>query len=153
MTLLVAVLIGTIGIVGLWFMLNRHADQTQTELQKLQQQQASSDGKDITSTTNRLNATINTLTTTLGTPRAWSTDTITVMTGLPSTISISSLTIFPDGKFQLIGTAESRQTFVQLETTLKSNPKLTAVATVSTASRRTSVPFDFTGSILAPTKT
>lgn len=142
------VAIASAGTVGLWMMMERHATAIKADLTSLQQQQATASGKDITSTTGQLNTTIKTLTSALGAPQAWSAQTTKVLNGLPLAITISSLTIQHNGQFHLIGVADSRQSFVQLDTALKANPQLSNIATTSTASKRTAVPFDFTGTIV-----
>lgn len=149
---LVTILIGTAGAVGAWVMMDRHATTVATELRQLQQTQSTANGKDITATTGQLNTTIKLLTATLGTPRSWSSNTATIITGLPKAISISSLTIEASGQFHLIGTADTRQSFVQLEEALKSNTQLSKIATTSTASKRTDVPFDFSGTVVTLVK-
>jgi len=144
----VTVLIGTAGAIATWMMMERHSTAVAATLQKIQQTQATTNGQDITATTGQLNTTIKTLTTTLGTPRSWSSDTANILIGLPSTISIQSLTVQANGQFNLVGLADTRQSFVQLEGALKANPKLSKIATTSTASKRTSVPFDFSGTLV-----
>ncbi len=145
--LAVIILIGTGGMIGGWVMLSRHASTVKAELQQLQQRQGKSDGQDITTITSRLNSTIKTLDSTLGWPRSWGSDLATILTGLPSTISISNLTVQSNGQFHLMGVADSRQSFVQLQTALKANAGLSGVTTSSTASKRTAVPFDFSGKL------
>lgn len=147
-TLTVAV--ATAGAVGLWVMLGQHAQTVKKDLAAYEQQRTASSGKDITSTTSQLNTTIKVLTSALGEPQAWSSQATTVLNGLPTAIVITSLNIQRNGQFHLIGVADSRQSFVQLETTLKANTSLSNVATTSTASKRTAVPFDFTGTIVPP---
>lgn len=146
------VFVGTAGVVGLWVMLDRHASTVRTELQEVHDRQATSSGQDIETITQQLNTTIKLLTTTLGTPRSWTSDTADILSGLPTTISISSVEIKNNGQFHLVGVADSRQSFVQLEGVLKTNTKLSNIFTTTTASKRVAVPFDFTGQLVSSSK-
>lgn len=138
-------LFGTGGLFSAQMMMHRHAAATHQELLTIQQRQAKNAGSDLTTTTGALNTTIKTIATVLGSPRSWNRDTAIVLSSLPTGTTLSELTLIGAGKFRLVGITDSRQTFVTLEQQLKDNPQLEQVTTASTASKRTAVPFDFSG--------
>jgi hypothetical protein len=140
-----------VGITGGWFLLQRHAQDVAAELTATQQRQQLSNDKDITGTTTTLNSTIKQLSAAVGTPRSWGRDISTILQGFPTDIVLSDITVQSNGQFRLVGIANSRQAFLQLDDVLKKNPRLTSVATTSTASKRTAVPFDYTGTVTPPT--
>lgn len=141
-------LAGTAVGVVTWRMMQAHATSVTDTLAQLQRKQTSDNGTDITTTTGTLNTTIKSMTTALGTPQSWSALTQTVFTILPAGVTLTKFTLAPNGAFTLSGTADSRQTFVSLDQTLKQDPRLKNVSTTSTASKRTDVPFDFTGIVV-----
>ncbi|MEK7537874.1 MAG: hypothetical protein AAB619_02800 [Patescibacteria group bacterium] len=147
--LAVLTVVGTGGVITAWQLLAGHARQVQGELTALQQRQSTRGETDITATTGTLNTTIKILSTTLGRPQSWSRNAAMVLAALPSGTTVSDLMIQAGGRFRLVGVADSRQTFVALEQTLKTHPQLQQVTTSSTASKRTAVPFDFTGLVVA----
>lgn len=151
--LLILVLIGTAGSVVVWQLLVRHDAAVQADFTLLQQQQGVGTDTDITATTSKLNTTIQTISATLGAPQSWPELTRAVLDILPSGVTITAFTLNPGGAFQITGTADSRQTFINLEQLLKNNPRLKSVTTVSSASKRTSVPFDFSGTVIPVTAT
>ncbi len=134
-----------------WYVLARHAKEVNHTLTTIQQQQAKNSSTDITATTTQLNRTIVALNTTLATPRPWSINTTTIISLLPSGVTLSLLSIQNNGAFHLVGIADSRQTFLTLDQALKGSTKLAQITTTSTASKRTAVPFDYSGQILPPT--
>lgn len=144
-------LLGTAAGVVIWQLMERHAKTVHTELTQLQQKQSAANGTDITTTTSALNTTIKTVSTALGTPQSWATLSQTVFATLPSGVTLTKFSLAPNGAFTISGTADSRQTFVNLDQSLKKDSRLRNVATTSTASKRTDVPFDFTG-IVNPTQ-
>ncbi len=147
--LLLMTCIGTGVVIGTWSILKRHAQHVHATLETLRQQQAQSTGTDIAKTTSELNSTIKTLDATLGTPRSWAADTALLLATLPTGVTLSSTTMQANGSFHLIGIAQSRQVFETLDQALKSSPHLSKVNTTSTASKRTAVPFDYTGQIIS----
>ena len=148
MVLAVMVVIGTGSLAAFYFMLNAHSAEVKEQLAHVRLSQTTTKGKDISATTSQLNTTIISLAIALGTPRSWASDTAVIEAGLPSAVTITSLTINVNGSFRLVGTADSRQSFVQLQEALTKNAKLKDVTTKSTASKRVDVPFDFTGTLL-----
>jgi Tfp pilus assembly protein PilN len=145
--LLILVIIGTAGSVAVWRLLVRHEQVIRDDFNRLQQQGIGA-GTDITTTTSKLNTTIQTISATLGTPQSWTELTRTVLDGLPSGATVSTFVLNPGGVFQINGLADSRQTFINLEQALKNNPRLKNITTTSSASKRTAVPFDFSGTVL-----
>ncbi len=144
--------LGTVGLLSADRMLASHADRIHTDLIALQQRQIQNAGSDITSTTSNLNSTIKTLTATLGQPDHWAQQTTLVLAALPSGVTVNSLDLTPTGKFHLIGEADTRQTFLTLQQSLTTNHDLGQVKTSSTASKRSAVPFDFTGQVIKTNK-
>jgi Tfp pilus assembly protein PilN len=71
-----------------------------------------------------------------------------VLDSLPSGVTVTTFALNPGGAFQISGLADSRQIFINLEQVLKNNPRLKNVATASSASKRTAVPFDFSGTVM-----
>lgn len=149
--LLFIVIFGTVGSIAAWQFLVRHDAAIQSDFDRLQQQQGVGTGTDITATTGKLNTTIQTISTTLGTPQSWPELTRTVLDILPDGVTITTFTLNPSGTFQITGSAESRQSFINLEQLLKNSPRLKNVTTTSSASKRTAVPFDFSGIVLPAT--
>ncbi len=144
----IILLIGNIGAMGIQFLLHRHATATQSELESQKNNQATSNGQDITHITSELNATIKMVATTLGEPRSWASDVSVILNGLPAAITISELTMNPNGQFTLVGKADSRQAFIEVENALKNNTRLQKITTTSTASKRTALPFTFSGFVI-----
>lgn len=149
-TLAVLIIIGTAGSTTAWQLLERHGRNVRNELLQTQKQQGVGTGTDITTITGQLNTTIQTLAAALGTPQAWPELARSVIDILPAGATVTEFSLAPNGAWRIIGLTDSRQTFVSLEQTLKNNPLLSKVTTASTASKRTAVPFDFSGIVAAP---
>ena len=149
--LAVLIIIGTAGSATAWQLLKRHGRNVHDELLQAQKQQGVGTGTDITTITSQLNATIQTMGTALGAPQAWSELAGLVIHNLPAGATIAEFSLTPNGAWRITGITDSRQTFVSLEQSLKNNPRLSKVTTTSTASKRTAVPFDFSGIVSAPT--
>lgn len=148
MILLLLVSLGSAAAVAAWRMLDQHAAATHRDL-VAQRQRLSLDAKnDITATTVTLNATIKSLSAALGQAKSWSSLSATVLTGVPTGLTITDLTLQASNQFRFKGTAATRETFVLLDQALKTNPGLTKVTTTLAASKRTAVPFDYTGQII-----
>lgn len=145
--LLIIVVLGTGAATVAWSMLDRHAIDVHQQLVEKQQRLSTDTKGDISGTTNTLNSTIKQLSTALGEPQSWSHGVAAVLTGLPAGITISQLSLLPKGQFHLQGIATTRETFVALDTALKSNPQLEKVTTSSAPSKRTAVPFDYSGTV------
>lgn len=145
--LLILVIIGTAGSATIWQLLVRHELTIREDFNRLQQQGIGA-GTDITTTTSKLNATIQTVSATLGTPQSWTELTEAVLDSLPGGVTVSNFILNPGGTFQISGLADSRQIFINLEQSLKNNPRLKNVTTTSSASKRTAVPFDFSGTVI-----
>lgn len=150
-TFMTASVLGVLfGIGGLW-MLNRHAQDISTDLRALEQKQKQNLATDLTATTTALNSTIKTVGDLLGQPQSWSRDTAVVLATVPSGVTVTSVTMQLNHRFRLIGTADTRATFLELDQAMKTSTLLTQVTTTSTASKRLAVPFDYSGTVLPPT--
>ncbi len=147
--LLVFAVVGVGGLQVVSFMLQQHADTIHEHLLSLQQQQAQNSSTDISATTSTLNDTIKTLRSTLGTPQSWSANAAVVLRALPTGTTLSQLTIGPGRAFHVVGIADTRQTFLSLDSALQNPDVFSNVRTSSTASKRQSVPFDYQGTIIS----
>jgi Tfp pilus assembly protein PilN len=134
-------------LTATWLMLDRHATTITTELRQLQDEQRQNTATDITATTNELNATIKTVSTLLPTSPAWGSNIATVLKLLPTGISLTEVSVDATGAVHLVGTCDTRQTFINLDAALRNAKTLTNITTKSKASKRTDVPFDYTATL------
>lgn len=133
-------------IAGQW-MLNRSSAAVRQRVTDLQQRQAKDSSSDITGLTSKLNATIKTIQTGLGTPRSWATDIAGLVAVLPADVTLTKLDITGTGHVTFEGTAATRQSFLTLDEVLKKTTLLKNVSTTSQPARRTDVPFTYTATL------
>lgn len=145
-------IVGSFVVAGsAWFMLSRHAQSLQQQLEATRLAQSKNSATDITATTTQLNTTIKTFAAAIDVPQQWSRNAVTVLQLLPKGTSLSEFSLDAANVFHLVGTADTRQTFLNLDAALKKSPVVTNISTTSTASKRTDVPFDYTGTLTAAT--
>lgn len=148
--LLVFCLVGISGLLTTKIYLQRHADAVHAELLELQRRQAEDASTDITATTNTLNTTIKQLRTAVPALQYWDRDLLTVLHALPAGVRLTEVQVSAGHVFRVTGTADTRQTFLALDTALKNPATFSKVTTTSSASKRQDVPFDYTGTITTP---
>lgn len=142
---LVLSLLGTGIAVTAWQMMRQRATTVHQELVQLEQDQAKVASKDISDKTNELNTTITMVAKTLGQPQRWSADAVTVLSAVPAGNTVHEVSLQTDGRFRLIGVADTRSSFLALDQSIKTNARFSQVKTTSAPSKRTAVPFDYTG--------
>lgn len=146
-TIVILLLVGAMQVVT--WQLQRHQNDIHAQFEAQQKSLAEKETGDIRQTTLHLNDTIKQLATLTARPRAWSTDSAAILSGLPADITVSNLTIQASGQVQLEGLAKTRASFLALTKALEQNKALSSVKTSSTASKRDNIPFAFTA-VLAP---
>lgn len=144
----VSALISSGILAAAWIMLSRHAQSLQSQLSATQADQRKNSATDITTTTTKLITTMKTIGATLGTPNIWSANELIVLQLVPKGALITEFTLEATGSFHITGIADTRQTFITFDTAIKGSPLLTGVTTTLSASRRTDVPFNYSGTLV-----
>lgn len=148
MTVTVLILIGLAEITNLH--LQQEQAQVATDLATARIRSAKSEAGDISQTTLRLNQTIRAVADVLPVAPQWAVMTRRLLSVLPDSIFVSNLEIDAPGNFVIEGLADTRMSFTSLNQALKSAPELSNVTTTSTAAKRESIPFRYTG-LITPT--
>ena len=125
--------------------LKRHQAQIHQQLVEQNAAAAKQNREDITTATNKFNQTVSAQTTLLGPVRNWSKDATDILGLFTNDVTVNNLTIQADGHWQIDGLAATRQSFLTLDQLLKKSPLLREVSTTATASKRTDIPFNYTG--------
>ncbi len=144
--IILGVVLSSAGIAGVTMQLRQRTTDVSTDIALLAQSPTSKNTA-ITTSTNSLNQTIRLFSSILPTSRSWNASIATILNELPNNITVSQCLIRPDGTFTLVGTAATRSSFLELDTTMKTSKKFTGVSTNSQASRKDNVPFSYTGAL------
>jgi len=137
-------------IAGTWLLtrqLNLRVEKLAREELTLQQQATGSSTIDLTRDTTKVNTQIELLKTVLGTDRDWSSLVRGILDELPPEVQLTSLKIAMGGGVTLTGTADTRASFLALQSALSKSSLLSNARTSDTPSKREALPFTYTASL------
>lgn len=132
------------GLFAMAHMLQVRQQRVESDFTKLSQQVDNSDLGTIRRNITTLDDTLRSVSQIIPTDRNWAGEMSKLVQSLPAGVLVTQLDWTPAGSITLHGIAKLRSDFVDLDAALKANPNLTNVQTSSQASRRDTLPFEYT---------